>query len=188
MGMPATVRRWTVDEVRQMQDEERAWPRFELIGGELIVTPSPTVIHQRAIWQIGRLLDDYTRQQRTGEVLMSPADLELTPGTIVQPDVFVLTRANLMNWREAKSLLLAVEVVSPSSRRTDRVTKRRFFAQVDVGEYWVIDTEDRIVERTRRGDVRPEILDESMEWTPTGASEPLVIDLVQLIAGIYGER
>src|SRR5919107_1788195 len=94
-----------VEEVREMQDEERAWPRYELIGGELIVTPSPTVTHQRVIMGIIRLLDDYLSKQHAGELLTSPADLELMPGTIVQPDVFVLPDPNYRSWREARSLL-----------------------------------------------------------------------------------
>lgn len=46
MSMPAASRRWTVEEVRAMQDEERAWPRYELIDGELLVTPAPRRLHQ----------------------------------------------------------------------------------------------------------------------------------------------
>ena len=188
MAMPASARKWTVEEVREMQDEDRAWPRYELIGGELIVTPSPTVTHQRVIMGVIRLLDGYLAEQRIGELLTSPADLELMPGTIVQPDVFVLADSRYKSWREAKSLLLAVEVISPSSRRVDRVTKRRFFAEVDVAEYWVIDADDRLFERTRAGDARPEILDQTMEWRPTGTSEPLVIDIAEFFATVHRDE
>ena len=59
MGMPATARRWTVDEVREMQDEERPWPRYELIEGELLVTPSPVRAHQRAVAKLLLLLGPY---------------------------------------------------------------------------------------------------------------------------------
>ena len=188
MVMPASARRWTVDEVRALQDEHRAWPRYELIDGELIVTPSPAIVHQRAIMEIIRLLARYTIEQDIGELLTSPADLELAPGTIVQPDVFVLSQRGVMHWREARSLLLAVEVVSPSSRRVDRVTKRRFFSQVDVAEYWVIDPEDRVFERTRGRELRVEILDEKVDWMPVGASEPLVIELAPFFARIHKEK
>lgn len=64
-----------------------------------------------------------------------------------------------LDWRGTTSLLLADEILSPSSMRADRVIKRRFYARHDVDEYWVVDLDARIVERTRRGEERPEILD-----------------------------
>lgn len=191
MGMPASARRWTVEEVRELQDEERPWPRYELIEGELIVTPSPSRAHQRAAFRLAAALDPYLDRYQIGVVEISPADIQLTPGTIVQPDVFVSPLVNgrvSLDWRDTTSLLLAIEIVSPSSVRTDRVVKRRFFARHDVDEYWVVDCDARIVERTRTGEERPEIIDTTLAWTPTGASEPLLIDLPTLFAAILGER
>lgn len=191
MGMPFSARRWTVGEVRAMQDEAHASPRFELIDNELLVTPSPVRAHQRAVLRIVAALDAYVATQGLGVVEISPADIQLTPETIVQPDVFVSPLVGgrvSLDWRDTTSLLLAVEILSPSSMRADRVIKRRFYARHDVDEYWVVDLDARIVERTRRGEERPEILDATVAWTPTGATDPLVIDLVALFAAITGER
>ena len=74
MSMPASTRRWTVDEVRAMQDEERPWPRYELIDGELLVTPAPRRVHQRAVLELFRLLDPFVTAHRLGVVELSPSD------------------------------------------------------------------------------------------------------------------
>lgn len=191
MSMPASARRWTVEEVRAMQDEDRPWPRFELIDGELIVTPAPRRVHQRAVAELFRLLDPYVRAQRIGVVEFSPADIQLEPGTIVQPDLFVSPLMNgraPLHWPETTRLVLAAEVISPSNPRADRVTKRRFFTRVDVAEYWVIDLDARIFERNLGADPRPEILDRTVAWSPRGATEPLVIDIPAYFARVYGEE
>ena len=99
MGMPAITidspprRRWTTAQVRDLMDESRAWPRYELIDGELIVTPSASYPHQIAVTEIWRAIEGYALAQRVGQAVTSPADLELQPGTITQPDVFVLPAA-----------------------------------------------------------------------------------------------
>ena len=190
MSMPASTRRWTVDEVRAMQDEERPWPRYELIDGELLVTPGPRRVHQYAVVELFRMLDPYVRAQGVGVVELSPADIELELGTIVQPDVFVsplIDGRRPMHWPQTTSLILAVEVISPSNLRADRVTKRGFYTRRDVAEYWVIDLDARIVERNIGKDPRPEVLDATLEWNPSGASQPLVIDLPAYFSRVFAE-
>src|ERR1700730_17091006 len=59
MRMPASARRWTADEVRALSDESRPGPRYELIDGELLVTPSPRPVHQIAALELARRLVDY---------------------------------------------------------------------------------------------------------------------------------
>ena len=89
MGMPASVR-WTAAEVRELQNEDSAWPRYELIGGELLVTPAPRPVHQIAIGYLFRLIADYVDAERLGMTLTSPTDLELEADTVTQPDIFVV--------------------------------------------------------------------------------------------------
>ncbi len=69
-------------------DESRPWARYELIAGELVVTPAPGFIHQLVVLELARILADYCDRERVGVALTSPSDLELVPGTITQPDVF----------------------------------------------------------------------------------------------------
>ena len=190
MSMPAPARHWTVDEVRAMQDEERAWPRYELIDGELLVTPAPRRLHQRAVAELFRLVDPYVRAHGLGVTEFSPADIQLEPGTLVQPDLFVsplLDGRAPLHWPETTRLILAAEVISPSNPRADRVTKRHFYTRVDVAEYWVIDLDARVIERNLGGDPRPEIVDRTLVWNPADVPGPLVIDVVAYFARVFGE-
>ena len=184
MGMPAIRRRWTTAEVRSLMDELRAWPRYELIGGELLVTPAPRGAHQLVVVELVVLLYEYLGREPVGTVVTSPADLELRPGTITQPDVFVVpatTRptGDQLEWSDVTALLLAVEVLSPGSVRTDRVEKRDFYMDADVAEYWVVDADACIVERWTPERETPVIVRDRLTWAPAGA-EPLVIDLTAL--------
>jgi len=198
MGMPAT-KVWTADEVRALMDESRPTPRYELINGELLVslgsgeqgvTNSPTREHQRAVRELLRLLDDHVRAIGLGEALSSPADLELETGTIVQPDVFVLSLpadGGGGDWGGVMSLHLVVEVLSPSTARYDRVLKRRFYQRIGIPEYWIVDPGSRVVERWQPSDERPEVLDSRLTWCPPGGSESLTLDLDAFFARVHGE-
>ncbi len=78
MAMPATQRRWTAPEVRQLIAESPLQtPRYELVDGELLVTPSPNEPHQRAVFLLVRALGDYLERNPLGQVYTSPFDVEL---------------------------------------------------------------------------------------------------------------
>ena len=184
MGMPAVRRHWTPADVRALIDESpTAWPRYELIGGELIVTPAPGGLHQFAVKEILILLETYLRDEPVGAALMSPADLELEPGTITQPDVFVVpaggapSDVEAFRWSDVNSLLLAVEVISLSSTRTDRITKREYYMNVGVPDYLIVDVDARMVERWSQGRETPAVLRDRLVWHPSGARTPLDVAL-----------
>ena len=84
-------------------------------------------------------------------------------------------------------LLLAIEVLSPSSHRADRTKKRILYQRFAVPEYWIVDSVGRLIERWRPGDERPEILTGLIEWQPSQAYPPLLIDLAQFFARVHGE-
>lgn len=164
-------------------DESRSWPRYELLDGELLVTPAPGWHHQMAIQLLTRLLADYCDREPIGIVVNSPSDLELEPGTITQPDVFVVPNSLLpvaeehMGWDRVKALVLAVEVISPSSVRTDRVRKREFYLDAGVPEYWVVDLDAWMIEVWTRGRDTPSVTRDALRWRPEGAKSGLLIDL-----------
>jgi Uma2 family endonuclease len=192
MGMPAVERRWTAREVRALIEESPlASPRYELVDGELLVTPSPGFGHQQAVAALLVALHEYARRERVGNALTSPFDVELERETITQPDIFVLSADESGRLQReglpAFSLLLTVEVLSPSSSRHDRVRKRPLY-QRNVPEYWIIDLDARVIERWRTGEDRPEIIETRLEWKPAGAETPFVLDVEQFFGEVFGER
>jgi Uma2 family endonuclease len=76
--------------VRALASEQRAWPRYELVRGELLVTLAPGAIHQIAVLEVAAMLREHLEREPIGIVMLSPADLELEPGSVTQPDVFVV--------------------------------------------------------------------------------------------------
>jgi Uma2 family endonuclease len=187
MGMPQTTQFWTPDDVRALPADGR---RYEVVAGELLVTPAPTFPHQEAIRLLIRALGDYVQQAKVGHAAMSPADLTPEPGALVQPDAFVVglvAGRRPRDWADIERLLLAIEVLSSSTARADRTIKRRLFQRAGVPEYWIVDLEARLVERWRPGDDRPEILTERLEWVPEPGIGPLTIDLPEFFGRVIGD-
>jgi len=177
MGMPQLLHVWTPDEVRALPDDGR---RYEVVRGELLVTPAPSFHHQDAVRRMVRILGDYVERTGAGYAAMSPADITPEPGALVQPDVFVgpLPEGRRpTSWADFSKLLLAVEILSPTSARADRTTKRQLFQRTRVPEYWIVDLDARLVERWRPIDDRPEVITATLVWHPDPAIAPLEIDL-----------
>ena len=111
------------------------------------------------------------------------------PRDMVGPDLFVVPLVNGASpraWEEVGRLLLAVEVLSPSTIRADRVRKRDLYQGKNVPEYWNIDVGERRVERWRPIDVAPETLTSNLEWRPDRFTEPLVLDLPAYFSRVIG--
>lgn len=190
MAMPKVVERyWTREDAHRMPDDGK---RYECIDGVLLVTPGPAYDHVYTLEAIRRAIEEFAIALRPGaRLFLSPADVELEPRSMVQPDLFVARpKTGLDRIRRAediRDLLLAVEVLSPGTARIDRGRKRAFYQRCGVQEYWIVDHEARLVERWRPADLRPEILRETLEWRPVGAQHSLRIDLPALFADAFGE-
>jgi Uma2 family endonuclease len=131
--------------------------RHELIDGEHCVTPSPGVRHQRVLQHLNRLLDRFVEEHGLGKVFFAPLDVLLSQHDVVEPDLMFISneRASILtvaNLRGAPDL--AVEVLSPSSRRQDEVLKRGLYERAGVDEYWLVDPEAETVKVFRRGGER----------------------------------
>jgi Uma2 family endonuclease len=113
--------------------------RYELIDGALIVTPSPAVPHQRVVGNLYVLL----RAACTAdlEVMLAPLDVTVSEITVLQPDLLVAPRTTLAGRKMVGLPVLAVEVLSPSTRLIDLNLKRAAFERAEVGSYWVVDPE-----------------------------------------------
>lgn len=172
MGMPESLLPWTADRVRALPDDGM---RHEAVDGALLVTPAPSRRHQRAVLAFIRRLDPYVREHALGELVVSPADVELDPWTLVQPDLFV---------ERSGRLLLAIEIVSPASAHADRHLKRLRYQRAGIRDYWVVDPDAQLVERWRPEDAHAELLAGRLEWEPDQGVAPLVIQLGPLFEEI----
>ena len=188
MSMPAQrlhPRPWSEEEFFTARDAAPQGERWELVDGEVLVTPSPHWTHQRVVVRLTVALDAYVRQHALGEVFTAPLDVKLQPGLVLQPDILVVPNGVLRGHADVVDrLLLAVETLSPSSARHDRVTKRPAYQRNRVPEYWIVDERSGTVERWRPDDERPEIVAERLVWNPERASAPFELDLVEFFAEV----
>lgn len=121
--------------------------RYELLDGDLHVTPAPSPLHQRVSKRLQRVLEAYFEGGGRGEVFNAPIDLILTPHDVVQPDLVVVTEAAQVSGRGIEGApALVIEVLSPSTRERDRTTKARRYATLGIRDYWLVDPEARRVE------------------------------------------
>lgn len=128
---------WTVDDLAQLPDDGL---RHELIDGLHIVSPSPVTMHQRIIGNLYLVLragcpDDL-------EVFLSPFDVVLARDTVLEPDLLVARRSDLTAANLPATPVLAVEVLSPSTRRYDRLLKRDRLEAAGCPSYWLVDPDE----------------------------------------------
>ena len=121
----------------------------EYIDGEIIVAPTPTVLHQRVVLNMASALREFVRRHGLGEMFVSPLDVVLSSGDVVQPDIFFLDarqveRAGTSNRVEEVPSFL-IEILSPSSVKHDTVRKRELYEKNGVREYWMVDVKERAV-------------------------------------------
>jgi Uma2 family endonuclease len=128
--------------------------RFELIEGEVFMTPSPNTKHQRAVGRLFRALSDFAEKNDLGEVFIAPYDIVFSKWTALEPDLLfirkerasIVTDANVQGTPD-----LVIEILSPSNKAYDRQTKLLAYEKAGVPELWYFDPEDRTAERLELG-------------------------------------
>jgi Uma2 family endonuclease len=123
--------------------------RYEIHEGELSVTPAPGSKHQIVSSNLVWALETQVRSRGLGLVLCAPLDVILSDRTIVQPDIVFLAtdRVGRISERGVEGgPTLVVEILSPSTRETDRNAKLRLYASYGVPWYWIVDPDARTVE------------------------------------------
>ena len=188
MAMPVIpeARRYSVAEVLAYPADGN---RYEVVAGELLVTPSPAWGHQLLASRLMAHLLEYLKPLGLADTLLfSPADITWgkdprDADDLVQPDLFVIPRGErIASWRDVRTLELAVEILSPGSSHPDRVVKRKTYQRHQVATYWVVDPEARLVEVWGPDDERPAIATELLTWRLHAGAPELEIPLQQLFA------
>ena len=180
MVMPARQTEWTAEMVRAIPEDGN---RYEVLDGELLVSPAPSYRHQAVLARLYDAIRPYVERHSLGWTRWSPADIEFSPKTSLQPDLFVVPNeggGEPHSWKDVKRLLLVVEGLSPSTERADRILKRPAYQTANIPEYWIVNIESRLVERWRPADDRPEVISDVLEWQPKPAIPPLRIPLDEI--------
>jgi Uma2 family endonuclease len=155
--------------------------RHELLDGALIVTPLGTSRHQSLCLALAAALREYVLRERLGAAF-SPGRVIVDQRTALEPDVLVIPgprETASLPWESHAPPLLAVEVLSPSTRSFDQTQKRNAYLRRGTAEYWVVDDDQRVV-IVVRPDRPDELVAGTLRWHPRGALEPLTIDLAAL--------
>lgn len=180
MAMPVT-RRFTAADLATMPDDGQ---RYEVVRGELLVSPAPGAHHQILVTRLlGAVVPYLTDAQCLDQLLTPPADITLADDTLVQPDLLVADTAAFLRsgqWADVTDLFLVVEVISPSSVRADRLLKRSVYQAHGIPQYWIVDHDLRQVEVWTPDAHEPVIVREHLVWRHPVLTSDCVIDLRRL--------
>lgn len=119
---------------------------YQIVDGEVYVTPAPSPFHQRASKRLQRQLEAYFEVSGRAEVFNAPIDLILTNHDVTQPDLVVVEAPSITTRGIEAPPLLVVEVLSPSTEQFDRQVKARRYATLGVPYYWILDIDARRLE------------------------------------------
>lgn len=123
-------------------------PYYQVIEGDLVMSPSPNIHHQRIVGRIHWLLLQYLEKKPLGEVIVSPLDVFLSEINVYQPDVIFISnqrRSIVTDHGLEGAPDLAVEVLSPGTARFDKGSKRKIYARTGVRELWLVDPEAKLI-------------------------------------------
>src|ERR1035438_3937363 len=156
---------WTADDLDLLPDDGN---RYEVVEGELFVTPAPLLPHQAVSAGLHARLHAFVRAQRVGWAFYAPGDVHVNSRSRVLPDIFVVPRTTMRmpkSWKDAPTPILVVEILSDSTARRDLGAKRRLYHRAGVAEYWIVDWEERNVRVIRQGE--PDfVAHDRVEWRP----------------------
>jgi Uma2 family endonuclease len=135
--LPLPSRPLTYADLERMPDDGR---RYELVDGMLLVSPAPSLLHQRVVRKMLLLLDSLTPVE--WEAFTAPFDVVLDEHTTFEPDVLVARMSDLTPRNLPAPPVLAVEVLSPSTRTIDLTTKHARLRDFGCLHYWVVDPDE----------------------------------------------
>ena len=183
MGM-AAPNYYTAEMVRALPDDGNT---YEVVHGELLVTPAPRLWHEEISARLLMAVRAWLERNPVGLAIGSRSDLSWgLRDVLISPDLFVvpLAEARALDWQALRTVLLAAEVLSPSSHRADRFTKRRLYQERGVPLYWVVDPDAHLVEVWSPFDDFPTLERGTLIWHPAGAAEPFLMPLSELFRAV----
>ncbi len=163
--------------------------RYELIDGELFVSAAPAVAHQRMLLRLAMQLFPFAEPLGI-EVAVAPVDVRASIVTQVEPDLLALPRRHVergrTRWEPMSLLLLAVEILSPSTAAVDRGQKRQLYTSAGVDQYWIVDLDACTVEVWRPGSTLVHVytVGDALRWQPVAGAEALEIDMAALFEDV----
>ncbi len=177
MQVAIETKRWTLDELHSLPDDGN---KYELVRGELFVTPAPSGQHESILAALSGRLTPYVVANGLGLVYHPRAVLRFEDSE-VEPDLMVRQPWGHAetDWATAPLPSLIVEVLSPSTRKRDRMQKRTFYADARVPEYWIVDPERKTVTVIARNELERTVRD-VLTWSPPDVDESLEIRLVDI--------
>jgi len=184
MSAQPAVRRWTYDEFARLPNDGK---RYEVVRGELFVTPAPNPIHARVAARLTRVLDAFADDNGLGAVFTGQIDVLFGEGDYLEPDLIFVRhdRIDIMTDRGAEAAPdLVVEVLSPTTAMRDRHIKRERYAHFGVPEYWIVDPFTRRIEIYRLGAgsvAELEIATDTFVWQPVADGPTLTLNVVDLL-------
>jgi len=169
---------WTIADLEQLPDDGN---RYEILHGELLVTPLPSAGHQGVAARIFLPLATWCRAH-TGWRFLTPGGVYSSETTWLQPDIAIYPSPEYLNlpWRNMPAPVLVVEALSPSTRKRDRHRKRPAYLTHGVGEVWLVNEEARTIERWTAASEFPETNHGSITWSPSADLPPLVVTEAEL--------
>ncbi len=177
-------RRATYEDYRRFPDDAK---RYEILDGEIFMTPSPSPQHQYTSKRLQRILERYFEDQRGYQVFNAPLDVILADDDVVQPDLLVVAARRQVSSRGIEGApIVLVEILSPSRPDYDRLTKARRYAARGVPHYWIVDPDRRAIECFRLDDSGVYRLDASATAL-TELVVPAFVDLTIPLEGLWFE-
>jgi Uma2 family endonuclease len=178
---------WTYDEFARLPDDGN---RYEVIAGELYVTPPPETSHQVVSARFSTEMRFFaTKEHKLGEVLYAPVAILFGEGDYLEPDI-VFLRNEHDRFRTRRGIEgppdLIVEILSPGTARQDRGIKRERYAQFGVPEYWIIDPDRQRVEvyRLQENASHRALVSDWLRWQPVEGGPVLELDVAELLSDL----
>ena len=143
--LPTTHRFMSASEYYEMPEGP---PYFQLIEGELLLSPSPRFFHQRIVINLLVSIENFLRRHSLGKIMIAPSDVELDTKNVYQPDLYFVSnsRSSLINKQGVKGAPdFVVEAISASTGRLDLGPKKKIFARRGVREFWAVFPESKEV-------------------------------------------